>query len=149
MNAFTSAQSVGLIPVTVSKIEQITPDTRVLTLTAPGGQHLPGFSGGSHVTVVIPAEGGTLAAFTIPALTRLPEAVRGRVPPIARVIGLDTEYDYLFLRTPTNEVIGVDLASGRVDTVAREVERATLGPDGTLYTVDTKRRVTTLKRRVR
>ena len=90
-----------------------------------------------------------MAAFTIPALTRLPEAVRGRVPPVARVIGLDTEYDYLFLRTPTSEVIGVDLASGRVDTVAREVERATLGPDGTLYTVDTKRRVTTLKRRVR
>ena len=110
------------------------------------------FAGSSRraaIAIRIPAEGGTLAAFTIPALTRLPDAVRGRVPPVARVIGLDTEYDYLFLRTPTNEVIGVDLASGRVDTVAREVERATLGPDGTLYTVDTKRRVTTLKRRVR
>lgn len=90
-----------------------------------------------------------MAAFTIPALTPLPDAVRGRVPPVARLVGLDPDNDYLFLRTPTNEVVGVDLASGRVDTVAREVERAALGPDGTLYTVDTKRRVTTLKRRVR
>ena len=59
MNAFTSVQSVGLIPVTVSKVDPVTPDTRVLTLSAPDGHHLPGFSGGSHVTVVIPTDGGT------------------------------------------------------------------------------------------
>lgn len=120
---------------------------------ADSSQHVRATFAGSArraaIAIRVPAEGGTLTAFTIPALTPLPDAVRGRVPPVSRVIGMDTEYDYLFLRTPTNEVIGVDLASGRVDTVAREVERATLGPDGTLFTVDVKRRVTTLKRRVR
>lgn len=120
---------------------------------ADSSQHVrASFAGAARraaIALRIPAEGGTLAAFTVPALTPLPDAVRGRVPPVGRVVGLDSEYDYLFLRTPTNEVIGVDLASGRVDTVASGVERATLGPDGTLYTVDGKRRVTTLKRRVR
>ena len=120
---------------------------------ADSSQHVrASFAGASRraaIALRVPAEGGTLAAFTIPALTPLPDAVRGRVPPVARVVGLDTEAEYLFLRTPTNEVIGVDLAGGRIDTVARDVERATLGPDGTLYTVDSKRRVTTLKRRVR
>lgn len=120
---------------------------------ADSSQHVrASFAGASRraaIALRVPAAGGTLAAFTIPALTPLPDAVRGRVPPVSRVIGLDTEYDYLFLRTPTNEVVGVDLSSGRVDTVAVGVERAALGPDGTLYTVDAKRRVTTLKRRVR
>ena len=59
MNAHVSAEAVGLIPVTVTAIEAVTPDTRLLTLKAPDGRHLPGFSGGSHVTVVIPTEGGT------------------------------------------------------------------------------------------
>lgn len=97
----------------------------------------------------MPAEGGAIEAYAIPSLAPIQGAVRGRVPAIARVVGLDAEYDYLFLRTPANEILGVDLASGRVDTIATAVERATLGPDGTLFTVDAKRRVTTLKRRVR
>src|SRR5439155_528616 len=38
---------------------------------------------------------------------------------------------------------------GRLDTVATAVEQAALGPDGTLYTVDEKRHVVTVTRRVR
>src|SRR3989454_3926439 len=40
-------------------------------------------------------------------------------------------------------------AGGRLDTVATAVEQAALGPDGTLYAVDDKRRVVTVARRVR
>jgi hypothetical protein len=101
------------------------------------------------IALRVPSEGGPISAYGIPALTPLRDAVRGKVPPVQSIVGLDPEYDYLFVRTPTNEVLGVDLASGRVDTVATAVERATLGPDGTLFTVDAKRRVMTLKRRVR
>jgi ferredoxin-NADP reductase len=54
MNAIASGHAVGLIPVTVAEIDDVTPDTRVLTLTDRGGRHLPGFSGGSHISVVIP-----------------------------------------------------------------------------------------------
>src|SRR5213075_420940 len=42
-----------------------------------------------------------------------------------------------------------DLGSGRVDTVAVAVAKAALGPDGTLYAVDSLRRVISLSRRTR
>jgi hypothetical protein len=64
------------------------------------------------------------------------------------VLGVDPEAGELFVRTAKHEVLALDLASGRLDTVAIDVQRATLGPDGTLYAVDTKHRVTTLSRRV-
>jgi hypothetical protein len=120
---------------------------------ADSSQHIrASFAGSARRTAIalrVPAEGGAIEAYAIPSLAPLPGAVRGRVPAIARVVGLDAEYDYIFLRTPTNEILGVDLTSGRLDTVATAVERVTLGPDGTLFTVDAKRRVTTLKRRIR
>jgi hypothetical protein len=55
----------------------------------------------------------------------------------------------LFVRTAKREVLALDLESGRIDTVATDVQIATLGPDGTLFAVDGRRRVTTLSRRVR
>lgn len=45
--------SVGLIPVTVTQVEDVTPDIRVLRLSPEDGHYLPGFSGGSHITVGI------------------------------------------------------------------------------------------------
>jgi dimethylamine monooxygenase subunit B len=49
----TGSTSVGLIPVRVSRIEDLTPDVRTLRLAADDGHYLPGFSGGSHITVGI------------------------------------------------------------------------------------------------
>lgn len=54
MNAISTVQAVGVIPVIVSKIDDVASDIRLLTLIQPEGQHLPGFSGGSHISVVIP-----------------------------------------------------------------------------------------------
>lgn len=51
--------SVGLIPVTVSHIDDVTPDIRVLRLSPGDGHYLPGFSGGSHITVGIDLDGET------------------------------------------------------------------------------------------
>ncbi len=75
--------------------------------------------------------------------------LRGRLPPVASVVGLDPESEMLFATTAKGEVLGYDLESGRVDTVAAGVEQAALGPDGTLFTVDTKKRVVSVERRVR
>ena len=66
-----------------------------------------------------------------------------------QVLGVDPEAAELFVRTAKREVLALDLESGRLDTVATDVQRATLGPDGTVYAVDAKHRVTTLSRRVR
>lgn len=51
--------SVGLIPVTVTEVEDVTPDIRVLRLSPEDGHYLPGFSGGSHITVGIDLDGET------------------------------------------------------------------------------------------
>src|SRR2546425_629338 len=51
--------------------------------------------------------------------------------------------------TQKREVVALDVAGGRLDTVATAVEQAALGPDGTLYAVDEKRHVFTVARRVR
>jgi len=109
--------------------------------------------------------------YRLPTMVEMPTAIRGKLPPVTRVIGLDTEAEFLYVTTatkdttakkkdahakkdtsvarPKSDVLALDLGSARVDTVASGIEQATLGPDGTLYTVDAKRRVVTLARRVR
>jgi hypothetical protein len=64
-------------------------------------------------------------------------------------VGLDAESEYLFVTTAKHELLDLDLGSGRVDTVAVAVAQAALGPDGTLYAVDTARHVISLSRRTR
>lgn len=99
--------------------------------------------------------------------------MRGRLPGVTRVVGLDPEAEVLFVMTPAkdttakkgargkpvvkrdtsaapkSDVLALDLGSARVDTVASGVEQAVLGPDGTLFTVDGKRHVVSVARRLR
>src|SRR2546430_9469025 len=126
------------------------------------------------VAIRIPTKGGTPRVYRLPAMVEIPTAIRGKLPPVTRVIGLDIEAEFLYVTTvtkdtsaknpkkknarakpdttvtsPKSDVLALDLGSARVDTVASGIEQATLGPDGTLYTVDAKRRVVTLARRLR
>ena len=116
------------------------------------------------VAIRIPAKGGVPRVYRLPGLVEIPSAIRGRLPPVLRVIGVDPEAEYLYVvaagkdtavkkdKKPAavrQDVLGLDLGSARVDTVAVGVEQTTLGPDGTLYTVDAKRRVVSLARRLR
>jgi sporulation related protein len=87
--------------------------------------------------------------YRLSALVELPDLIRGKLPPVGRVVGLDTEAELLYVLTTKGAVLAVDLGSARVDTVATAVEQASLGPDGTLFTVDAKRRVVSLARRLR
>jgi len=103
----------------------------------------------SAIIIRVPAKGGTPSVYRLPGLQEMPNVLRGRLPPVASVVGLDPESEMLFVATPKGEVLGYDLESGRVDTVATAVAQAALGPDGTLFTVDTKKRVVSLERRVR
>jgi hypothetical protein len=101
------------------------------------------------VAIRIPARGGTPRAYRLPGLAEIPNAIRGKLPPVERVIGLDAEAEFLFVASDKKDVLSLDLGSARVDTIATGIAQATLGPDGTLYTVDAKRRVTSVARRVR
>lgn len=97
----------------------------------------------------IPAQGGVPRLYRLPRLTEIPGAIRGRLPPVGRVVGLDPESEFLYVTTTKQELLALDLGNGRVDTVATGVALAALGPDGTLYAVDDQRRVISLARRTR
>ncbi|MGH7699365.1 MAG: YncE family protein, partial [Gemmatimonadales bacterium] len=93
--------------------------------------------------------GGQARAYRLPDLVETPNVLRGRLPPVERLVGLDAESEFLYLRSAKGEILSFDLESGRVDTVATGAVRATLGPDGTLYAVDDQQRVVSVARRVR
>ena len=101
------------------------------------------------VAIRLAAQGGVPRLYRLPRLVELPGVLRGRLPPLERVIGLDAESEFLFVATAKQELLALDLGSGRVDTVAKEIAQAALGPDGTLYAVDAKKRVISLSRRTR
>ena len=65
--------------------------------------------------------GGPVRAYRLPTLAEIPNAVRGRLPPVARVVGLDVESQVLFVTTATADLLSLDLETGRLDTVATNV----------------------------
>jgi hypothetical protein len=101
------------------------------------------------VAIRLPAKGGTPQLYRLPRLSAVDGVLKGRLPPIERIIGLDPESEFLFVTTAKHDLLALDLGSGRVDTVAAAVAQAALGPDGTLYAVDTLKRVVSLSRRTR
>lgn len=101
------------------------------------------------VAIRLPAKGGVPQLYKLPRLTAVEGVLKGRLPPVERVVGLDPESEFLFVTTAKLELLALDLGSGRVDTVAVSVRQAALGPDGTLYAVDSLRHVISLSRRTR
>ena len=85
----------------------------------------------------------------MPGLSAWSSPLRGKLPPVQGVLGVDPEAGELFVQTTKNELLALDLESGRVDTVSADARVATIGPDGTVYAVDTSHRVSTLSGRVR
>jgi len=101
------------------------------------------------VAIRLPAKGGVPQLYRLPRLTEITGVLRGKLPAVERVVGVDPESEFLFVATAKHELLAVDLGSGRVDTVATGIVQAALGPDGTLYAVDGQRRVISLSRRTR
>src|SRR2546423_12563666 len=101
------------------------------------------------IAIRLPAKGGLPQLYRLPRLTVVEGILRGRSPPVERVLGLDPESELLFVTTAKHELLSYDLGSGRVDTVAVNIAEAALGPDGTLSAVDAQRRVISLSRRTR
>ena len=66
------------------------------------------------IAIRVPAKGGTPTVYRLPGLQEMPSVLRGRLPPVASVVGLDPESEMLFAATPKGEVLGFDLESGRV-----------------------------------
>lgn len=51
-------QTNGTLKVRISHVENLSPDIKRFTLTSSEGQHLPPFSGGSNVVLILPHESG-------------------------------------------------------------------------------------------
>src|SRR5207237_3358149 len=83
------------------------------------------------VAIRLPAKGGMPQLYRLPRLTAVEGVLRGKLPPVERVVGLDAESEFVFVTTAKHELLGLDLGSGRVDTVATRVAHAWVGPDGT------------------
>ena len=54
------SQNTGTLNLRVARIESVTPEIKRFTLVSPTGEHLPAFSGGSHVVVLIANDRNTL-----------------------------------------------------------------------------------------
>ena len=91
--------------------------------------------------------GGEVRAYQLPGLTELPGALRGRLPPATRAVGVDQESALLYFLSTKSDLLSLDLETGRLDTVAADVVEATLGPDLTLFAVDRTRHVFSMARR--
>ena len=101
------------------------------------------------VLIRLAAKGGPPRLYRLPTLAELPGTLRGRLPAADRIIGTDDADGLLFFRSTKGDAVAYDLESGRFDTVATGVTMAALGPDGTLFTVDAKRRVVSYAHRSR
>jgi len=116
--------------------------TTLTPRTGPPGRHA-GFA------IRVPQNGGAPQLYRMPSLAAWSSPLRGKLPAVQGVLGVDPEAGALFVQTTRNELLALDLESGRVDTVSASARLATLGPDGTVYAVDTSHRVATLSGRVR
>src|SRR3989442_2113545 len=115
----------------------------------PADRPLVGGARPAGVAVRIPTRGGIPGVYRLPDLAEIPNVIHGRLPAVDGVVGLDPESEFLFVMTDKKDLVSLDLGSGRVDTVVHAIGQAALGPDGTLYTVDAKRRVVSVARRGR
>ena len=101
------------------------------------------------VLIRLSAKGGAPRLYRLPTLAELPGTLRGRLPAADRIIGTDDADGLLYFHSTKGDAVAYDLESGRSDTVATGVMLAAVGPDGTLFTVDAKKRVVSYSHRAR
>ena len=103
---------------------------------------------GSQVSLFrFPKGGGPVRAYHPDSLTAMRWQSQKPVPALGRLLGADPDERLLWAVDAEGNLISVDLESRGVRAVAGGLAAATLAPDGSLYLVDTLRRVTHLVRR--
>lgn len=94
----------------------------------------------------LPAAGGSVRAYRAADL-RAHEWRSERAPRLRDAVGTDLEQQLLYAIDSTRTLTAVDLRTRRVRPLRRGVRAAGLGPDGTLYSVDSAGIVTVSGRR--
>src|SRR5256886_12750267 len=81
--------------------------TQSVTRSPVGGARTAGMA------LRVVARGGAPRAYRLPDLVEVPNTIHGQLPAVASVIGLDPESEFLFVMTAQQEVLSLDLGSGR------------------------------------
>lgn len=95
----------------------------------------------------LPRTGGAPTVYRLPQLTDAEWVKSGDFPPLSQVIGADLDQRVVFAFGADNQIVALDLETGKVRSYLTAVRNAILGPDGVLYTVDDSNRVTQIARR--
>jgi sporulation related protein len=95
----------------------------------------------------VPREGGLTRLYRVPGLDASSWKMQDKLPPLERVIGADPEQGLVYCLDRKRNVVGIDLETHRVRTYTEQVRNAFVGPDGSLFTIDTGDVVTQLVRR--
>jgi hypothetical protein len=95
----------------------------------------------------VPRNGGIARLYRVPTLEASTWKVQDKLPPLERLIGSDPDQGVVYFLDRKRNVVGIDLETHRVRTYTEQVRNAVVGPDGSLFTVDTGQVVTQLVRR--
>ncbi len=96
----------------------------------------------------LPAAGGTGELYHLPRLDSWGWRTSAPLPPITRAIGADLDQSIVYALSSKNEILALDLQTARPRPQSLNVVRDfTVGPDGTLFTVDDSLKVVQLVRR--
>ena len=103
-------------------------------------------SPGPTTLLRLPAHGGEAVAYRSTDLTPLGWSVT-KVPAIRRYIGVDLDQGLVYALDSARALVAIDLRARRARILRKGVRNAALGPDGTLFAVDTTGRVTEVRGR--
>lgn len=95
----------------------------------------------------LPTEGGRLTAFDPDSLLPLSWTSSIGVPALEELVGYDLDERVVWSVDRRSRLIGVDLQSGGWRAYLTGVRRAEIGPDGSVYVVDSASRLVRLRRR--
>ena len=95
----------------------------------------------------LPRAGGAPVAYGTPDLEPLEWSPDDRLPAIQELVGLGSEQRLVFVRDTKRNVVALELGSGAVRGYLTNVREAALGPDGSVYAVDTGGSVVRVARR--
>lgn len=95
----------------------------------------------------LPSHGGSAEVYRVPSLQASEWKIQGKLPEIRRAVGADLDQRVVYSLDTKGNVVLLDLQSGRFRLFLSRVRDGTMGPDGTLYTVDDSNFVTQTIRR--
>ena len=107
---------------------------------------LPAVAGISSV-LRLPSDGGRVTALIPDSLTPAGWNSSNGVPDIEQALGYDLDERIVWALDTQGRLIGVDLQSGAWRSYLGGVERVAVGPDGTVFVVDTAGQLVRLTRR--